>query len=109
MIEQLINPVSDILDKFVADKDLKLKLSHELEKEIVSLNKLQIELNKEDAKGHWFQSSWRPATAWVCVAGFAINFLISPLAAPFGIQRRTCPPRHQRPLGRHTNLESLSF
>ena len=86
MIEQLIKPVSDILDKFVADKDLKLKLSHELEKEIVSLNKLQIELNKEDAKGHWFQSSWRPATAWVCVAGFAINFLISPLAAPFGIE-----------------------
>ena len=85
MIEQLIKPVSDILDMFVADKDLKLKLSHELEKEIVSLNKLQIELNKEDAKGHWFQSSWRPATAWVCVAGFAINFLISPLAAPFGI------------------------
>jgi hypothetical protein len=86
MIDQLIKPVSDILDKFVADKDLKLKLSHELEKEIVSLNKLQIELNKEDAKGHWFQSSWRPATAWVCVAGFAINFLISPLAAPFGIE-----------------------
>jgi hypothetical protein len=86
MIDKLIKPVSDILDKFVADKDLKLKLSHELEKEIVSLNKLQIELNKEDAKGHWFQSSWRPATAWVCVAGFAINFLISPLAAPFGIE-----------------------
>ena len=86
MIDQLIKPVSDILDKFFADKDLKLKLSHELEKEIVSLNKLQIELNKEDAKGHWFQSSWRPATAWVCVAGFAINFLISPLAAPFGIE-----------------------
>jgi hypothetical protein len=85
MIDKLIKPIGDILDKFVADKDLKLKLSHELEKEIISLNKLQIELNKEDAKGHWFQSSWRPATAWVCVAGFAINFLISPLAAPFGI------------------------
>ena len=25
MIDQLIKPVSDILDKFVADKDLKLK------------------------------------------------------------------------------------
>src|SRR5210317_1614639 len=31
------------------------------------------------------QASWRPATAWVCVAGFAVNFLISPLLAPFGI------------------------
>jgi|TARA_R110002073_G_scaffold150396_1_gene304496 hypothetical protein len=85
MIDKLIKPIGDILDKFVADKDLKLKLSHELEKEIISLNKLQIELNKEDAKGHWFQSSWRPATAWICVLGFAVNFLISPLAAPFGI------------------------
>ena len=86
MIEKLIQPVSDILDKFIADKDLKIKLQHELNKEIISLNKLQIELNKEDARGHWFQSSWRPATAWVCVAGFAVNFLISPLLYPFGIE-----------------------
>ena len=45
----------------------------------------QIAVNKEEAKGNWFQSSWRPATAWVCVGGFAVNFLISPMAAPFGI------------------------
>ena len=38
MIEKLIKPVGDILDKFVADKDLKVKLAHELEKEIISLN-----------------------------------------------------------------------
>jgi len=64
MIDKLIKPIGDILDKFVADKDLKLKLSHELEKEIISLNKLQIELNKEDAKGHWFQSSYGNAWTW---------------------------------------------
>ena len=46
----------------------------------------QLEINKEDAKGNWFQSSWRPATAWVCVLGFMVNFLISPLAKPFGIE-----------------------
>ena len=39
MIDKLIQPVSDILDKFVADKDLKTKLSHELEKEIYRLTK----------------------------------------------------------------------
>ena len=42
MIDKLIKPIGDILDKFVADKDLKLKLSHELEKEIISLNKLNL-------------------------------------------------------------------
>jgi len=30
MIDKLIGPVSNILDKFVADKDLKQKLEHEL-------------------------------------------------------------------------------
>jgi len=49
MIDKLIEPVSDILDKFVADKDLKTKLSHELEKEIISLNKAQLEVNKVEA------------------------------------------------------------
>lgn len=89
MLEQLIGPVSGILDKFIEDKDQKAKLAHEIstmaEKHAQQIALAQIEVNKAEAKGNWFQSSWRPATAWVCVAGFAVNFLISPLAAPFGI------------------------
>jgi hypothetical protein len=45
----------------------------------------QIKVNEAEAKGNWFQSSWRPATAWVCVLGFLVNFLVSPLCAGFGI------------------------
>ena len=30
MIDKLIEPVSNILDKFIADKDLKQKLAHEI-------------------------------------------------------------------------------
>ena len=89
MIDKLIEPVSNILDKFIADKDLKQKLAHEIatmsQRHIHEIAKAQIEVNKEEAKGNWFQSGWRPATAWICVCGFAVNFLISPLAAPFGL------------------------
>jgi len=89
MIDKLIEPVTKILDKFIPDADTKQKIAHELatmsEKHIHEIAKAQIEVNKEEVKGNWFQSSWRPATAWVCVAGFAVNFLISPLLAPFGI------------------------
>ena len=89
MIDKLIEPVSDLLDKFIPDADTKQKIAHEIatmsQKHIYEIAKAQIEVNKEEAKGSWFQSSWRPATAWVCVAGFAVNFLISPLLAPFGI------------------------
>lgn len=88
MMEQLIAPVTGLLDKFIQDKDEKAKLAHEIatmsEKHAQQIALAQIEVNKAEAKGNWFQSSWRPATAWVCVLGFAVNFLISPLAAPFG-------------------------
>jgi len=89
MMQQLIAPVTGLLDKFIPDADTKQKIAHEIatmsEKHAQQIALAQIEVNKAEAKGNWFQSSWRPATAWVCVLGFAVNFLISPLAAPFGV------------------------
>ncbi len=89
MIDKLIKPVTKILNKVIPDADKRQQIAHEIatmsEKHVHEIAKAQIEVNKEESKGNWFQSSWRPATAWICVAGFAVNFLISPLAAPFGI------------------------
>lgn len=90
LIDSLIGPVSTILDKIVVDKDVREKLAHEIatmsQKHHQQIMLAQLEINKADARGNWFQSSWRPATAWCCVAGFFVNFLISPLAVPFGIE-----------------------
>ena len=89
MIASLIPAVSGILDKFIPDADTKQKLSHEIstmaEKHHQELMLAQIKVNEAEAKGNWFQSSWRPATAWVCVLGFLVNFLVSPICAGFGI------------------------
>ena len=89
MLQALIGPVASLLDKFIPDADTKNKLAHEIatlaDKQAHEIALAQIEVNKEDAKGNWFQAGWRPACAWVCVAGFTVNFLISPLADPFGI------------------------
>jgi len=89
MLQALIGPIASILDKFIPDADTKQKLAHEIstmaENHAQEIALAQIAVNREEAKGNWFQSSWRPACAWVCVLGFAINFLVSPLAAPFGI------------------------
>ena len=85
----MIDPVSTILDKVIVDKDQRERLAHEIatmsERHHQEIMLAQLEINKADARGNWFQSSWRPATAWVCVLGFTVNFLVSPLAAPFGI------------------------
>ena len=89
MLNSLIGPATKLLDKFILDADTKQKIAHELatmsENHAQEIALAQIKLNTEDAKGNWFQSGWRPATGWVCVAGFAVNFLISPLLAGFGI------------------------
>jgi len=89
MIQSLINPVAGLLDKFIPDKDQAASLAHEIatmsEKHAQELSLAQLAVNKEEAKGNWFQSSWRPAVAWICVLGMAVNFLISPLLSPLGI------------------------
>jgi hypothetical protein len=64
-------------------------LAHEIatmaERQAQELAKGQIEINKLDAKGNWFQSSWRPLAGYTCVLGLMVNFLISPIAAGFGL------------------------
>ena len=89
IVSALVGPVTGLLDKFVEDKDQNAKLAHEIatlgDKHAQELALAQISVNREEAKGNWFQSSWRPATGWCCVAGFMVNFLISPLMSPFGV------------------------
>ena len=84
----LIAPATKLLGKFIQDKDKKAELAHKLatmaDEHAQQLALAQIKLNTEEAKGNWFQSGWRPATGWVCVLGFGVNFLVSPLAAGFG-------------------------
>jgi|TARA_R110000744_G_scaffold169083_1_gene286894 hypothetical protein len=89
MLQALIGPVAGLLDKFIPDKDQAASLAHEIatmsERHAQDIMVAQLAVNKEEAKGNWFQSSWRPATAWVCVVGMAVNFLISPLLTPLGV------------------------
>ena len=85
----LIGPATKLIGKFVKDKDLQQKLSHDIatmaEKHAQQLALQQIEVNKAEAKGNWFQSSWRPLIGWICGLSLAINYMVSPILAGFGI------------------------
>jgi len=85
MIEQLIAPVTNLLDKFIEDKDQKAKLAHDLatmsERYAQELARAQLDVNKAEASHHsLFVSGWRPAVGWVCVLGMAGNFMVIPFA-----------------------------
>jgi hypothetical protein len=80
MIEALINPVSKILDKFVVDKDLKVKLEHEIKTEIQRANLAQIEVNKVEAQHRSvFVAGWRPFIGWTCAIAMAYHFVMQPI------------------------------
>lgn len=89
MIPTLIPAVSGLLDKFIADKDTKNQLAHDLatmaDKHAQELALAQIEVLKADAKGGWFQASWRPLIGWICGLSLGINYMVSPIAAGFGV------------------------
>ena len=55
------------------------------EKHAQQLAMEQIKVNIEEAKGNWFQSSWRPLIGWICGLSLMINYMVSPILAGFGI------------------------
>ena len=85
----LIVPATKLIGKFVRDKDKAAQLSHDIatmaEKHAQELALAQIKLNTEEAKGNWFQSSWRPLVGWICAVSLGINFMVAPICAGFGI------------------------
>ena len=89
LLSALVGPATDIISKVIPDKDKAAELAHEIstmaERHHQEVMLAQIEVNKAEASAGWFRGGWRPAVGWVCAAGFAVNFLISPIAAGFGI------------------------
>ena len=84
IVDRLIGPVSGLLDKFVADKDLKEQLAHDIstmaERHSHEIITAQIEVNKEEAKHRsLFVSGWRPAVGWTCTLALLSNFILIPM------------------------------
>ena len=84
LINNLIGPVTGLLDKVIEDKDQKAKLAHELatmaDKLAHEQQLAQIEVNKaEAASGSLFKGGWRPFIGWVCGVAFCYHFVVQPI------------------------------
>ncbi len=84
LLGKLVDPVSNILDKVVEDKDQKAKLAHEIatmaERHAQELARGQIEINKEEAKSRKiFIAGWRPFVGWTCGLALFWHFLGLPV------------------------------
>ena len=80
MIDRLIVPISDILEKLIPDKDLKIKLKHELESELHKANLAQLKVNQQEAAHNsLFVAGWRPFIGWVCGVALCWQFILQPI------------------------------
>ena len=84
LLTNLIAPATQLLDKFIEDKDQKAKLAHELatmaDKMAHDERLAQISVNKEEASsGSIFKGGWRPFIGWVCGIAFFYHFVCQPI------------------------------
>jgi len=84
LVNTLVGPVSNILDKFVEDKDQKAKLAHEIatmsDRHAQEIALAQISVNAaEAASGSLFKGGWRPCVGWVCAIAFFYHFVGQPV------------------------------
>ena len=93
MWDLLIGPVAkiinDVIDKVVPDKNAaaaaKLQMQEQLQSAVLQAEQSQLDIDKtEAASPSVFVSGWRPGVAWVCVFGFAWQFVLQPFIA-YGI------------------------
>ena len=89
-----IGPIAKLIaktvDKAVPDKDLKEKLKHEINTQLLTSGTDEMKaaskiILAEAQSGSWLTSSWRPALMWICIIVIFNNFIVMPFAnAIFG-------------------------
>jgi hypothetical protein len=105
MLSALLGPATQLLDKFVEDKDKKNELAHEIatmaERHAQELAKGQLEINKAEASHRSiFVSGWRPFVGWICGVALCYHFILAPLILfGVGITGYTVPPLPEFDMG----------
>jgi hypothetical protein len=89
ILNTLVGPVAEILDKVVVDQDEKNRLAFEIatlaDRQAHEVALAQIQVNQAEAAnagGGWlgfFRAGWRPFVAWSCAAAMVWHFLLVPI------------------------------
>lgn len=84
-IPKTIEAVTEVVGKFVPDRDKQMALANELQVKLLDQQQRQLdaqtEINKVEAQSSSvFVAGWRPAVGWVCVSGLAWSFLLAPVS-----------------------------
>jgi len=84
-IPATITAVTQLVNKFVPDRDAQIKLQAELQAKFVEIEAQQLQAqsdtNKvEAASSSVFVAGWRPFIGWVCGSALAWSYIVQPVA-----------------------------
>ena len=65
----------DAEERRKAEQEIEAQLAQHL----AAVDLAQIAVNREEAKGNWFQAGWRPCTGWVAALSFGWVYLFQPM------------------------------
>ena len=82
-----IGPIAKLIaktvDKAVPDKDLKEKLKHDINTQLLNDGSQEMQaaskiILAEASSGSWLTNSWRPALMWICIIVIFNNYILMP-------------------------------
>ena len=89
LISAVLPSVMEVAGRFLPeDAEERRKAEQEIEAQLAqhlaAVDLAQIAVNREEAKGNWFQAGWRPCTGWIAALSFGWVYLFQPMAS-FGL------------------------
>ena len=86
LISAVLPSVMEVAGRFLPeDAEERRKAEQELEaqlaKQLAAVDLAQIAVNREEARGNWFQSGWRPATGWIAALSFGWVYFLQPIVS----------------------------
>lgn len=86
LISAVLPSVMEVAGRFLPeDAEERRKAEQEIEAQLAqhlaAVDLAQIAVNREEAKGNWFQSGWRPCTGWIAALSFGWVYLVQPMAS----------------------------
>lgn len=86
LISAVLPAVMEVAGRFLPeDAEERAKAERQIEAQLAqhlaAVDLAQIAVNREEAKGNWFQAGWRPATGWVAALSFGWVYLFQPMAS----------------------------
>ncbi len=86
LISAVLPSVMEVAGRFLPeDAEERRKAEQEIEAQLAqhlaAVDLAQIAVNREEAKGNWFQAGWRPCTGWIAALSFGWVYLFQPMAS----------------------------